>query len=193
MKKAFRIGLVILLSVAIVVGYYYYLSHKNGSKPSDDAEETEVEYILSKDFEKDYPSTPREVVKWYNRIIKALYSEEYEDEDLTAMGMQVRQLLDEELLEYNPETTYIASLKQDVMDYHERQKTIVQSKVIDSANITYATINGYYCAYVDAYYFTKEGSTYSRTYEKFVLRQDADGKWKILTFKMVEGDADDWK
>ncbi|MBQ4300402.1 MAG: hypothetical protein II765_02560, partial [Lachnospiraceae bacterium] len=127
MKKAFRIGLVILLSVAIVVGYYYYLSHKNGSKPSDDAQETEVEYILSKDFDKDYPSTPREVVKWYNRIIKALYSEEYEDEDLTAMGMQVRQLLDEELLEYNPETTYIASLKQDVMDYHERQKTIVQS------------------------------------------------------------------
>ncbi|MBR1573010.1 MAG: hypothetical protein IJ655_09725 [Lachnospiraceae bacterium] len=193
MKKAFRIGLVIVLSVAIVVGYYYYLSHKNGSKPSEDAEETEVEYILGKDFESDYPPTPREVVKWYNRIIKALYAEKYEDSDLTEMGMQIRQLLDEELLEYNPETTYIASLKQDVMDYHAREKTIVQSKVTDSANITYATINGYNCAYVDAYYFTKEGSTYSRTYEKFVLRQAADGKWKILTFKMVEGDADDWK
>ena len=40
------------------------------------------------------------------------------------MSWQCRspELLDEELLEYNPETTYIASLKQDVMDYHNRRE-----------------------------------------------------------------------
>ncbi|MCR5143754.1 MAG: hypothetical protein K6B67_00430 [Lachnospiraceae bacterium] len=194
MKKAIRIGLVVILSAVLIVGYYYHLSHKNDTTTTENNEEiTEVDKIITKDFKKDYPATPREVVKWYNRITTALYAEEYSDKEMDKMAMQIRELLDDELLEYNPETTYIASLKQDVIDYNNREKVILQSKVCDSADITYAMVNGYHCAYVDAYYFTREGSTYSRTYEKFVLRQAKDGKWKILTFKMVEGDADDWK
>ena len=44
MKKAFRIGITIVICVGLVCGYYYYLSHKN-AKSAEDAQDktTEVE------------------------------------------------------------------------------------------------------------------------------------------------------
>lgn len=192
MKKAFRIGISIVICVGLVCGYYYYLSQKN-AKSSEDAEDkmTEVEKIIERDFDKNYPKTPREVVKWYNRIITAFYSEEYTDEELEKMADQARRLMDDELLSYNPRDTYLKNLKADIEDYKTRNKIIVQSSVSDSNDITYATVDGDYCAYVDAYYFSREASDYSRTYEEFVLRRDDEGHWKILSFRLTEGDNDE--
>lgn len=192
MKKAFRIGISIVICVGLVCGYYYYLSHKN-TKSAEDAQDktTEVEKIIERDFDENYPKTPREVVKWYNRIITAFYDEKYTDEELEEMADQLRCLMDEELLSYNPRDTYLESLKVDIADYKTRDKTIVQSSVSDSNDITYATVDGDYCAYVDAYYFSREASDYSRTYEEFVLRRDDEGYWKILTFRLTEGDNDE--
>ena len=192
MKKAFRIGISIVICVGLVCGYYYYLSQKN-AKSSEDAEDkmTEVEKIIERDFDKNYPKTPREVVKWYNRIITAFYSEEYTDEELEKMADQARRLMDDELLSYNPRDTYLKNLKADIEDYKTRNKIIVQSSVSDSNDITYATVDGDYCAYVDAYYFSREASDYNRTYEEFVLRRDDEGHWKILSFRLTEGDNDE--
>ena len=192
MKKAFRIGISIVICVGLVCGYYYYLSHKN-VKSAEDAQDktTEVEKIIERDFDKKYPKTPREVVKWYNRIITAFYGEEYTDEELEKMADQARSLMDDELLSYNPRDTYLKSLKADIEDYKTRDKIIVQSSVSDSNDITYATVDGDYCAYVDAYYFSREASDYSRTYEEFVLRRDDEGHWKILSFRLTEGDNDE--
>lgn len=189
MKKALRVVVSIAICVGLVCGYYYYLLHRNENKTEETTEQTtEVEKIIQKDFEKNYPKTPREVVKWYNRIITAFYGEEYTDDELEDMADQVRMLMDDELLSYNPRDTYIKNLKADIEDYKTRKKTIVQSSVSDSNDITYATVQGDYCAYVDAYYFSREASDYSRTYEEFVLRKDDDGHWKILTFRLMEGD-----
>ncbi len=192
MKQAIRIGATIIICVSIVLGYYYYLSHRYDTGSSEDsAQYTEVERILIQDFENSYPSTPRSVVKWYNRIITALYSEDYTDAELEAMADQLRMLLDDELLSYNDRDAYITSLRSNVADYRNRDKEIVSSSLSSSNDITYATVNGYYCAYVEVYYFCREGSSYSRTYEDFVLRQDADGKWKILTFSLSQESSND--
>lgn len=130
-------------------------------------------------------------MKWYNRILTAFYGEEYTDEELEKMADQARSLMDDELLSYNPRDTYLKSLKADIEDYKTRDKIIVQSSVSDSNDITYATVDGDYCAYVDAYYFSREASDYSRTYEEFVLRRDDEGHWKILSFRLTEGDNDE--
>ena len=113
MKKAFRIGISIVICVGLVCGYYYYLSHKN-AKSAEDAQDktTEVEKIIERDFDKKYPKTPREVVKWYNRIITAFYGEEYTDEELEKMADQARSLMDDELLSYNPRDTYLKASRQ---------------------------------------------------------------------------------
>lgn len=189
MKKAIRIGLSVIICAGLVVGYYYYLSHRNDTNTTEDATKvTEVDKILQKDFDEQYPTSPREVVKWYNRIITAYYGEEYTDEQLEGMADQARKLLDDELLQYNPKDTYLENLKKDIDNYKTLNKKIVQSSVSDSNDITYATVKGASCAYVNAYYFSKEGSNYSRTYQEFVLRKDSKGKWKILTFRLTEGE-----
>ncbi|MCI5823165.1 MAG: hypothetical protein MR010_09065 [Lachnospiraceae bacterium] len=189
MKKAIRIGLSVIICAGLVVGYYYYLSHRNDNNTTEDATKvTEVDKILQKDFDEQYPTSPREVVKWYNRIITAYYGEEYTDEQLEEMADQARKLLDDELLQYNPKDTYLENLKKDIDNYKTLNKKIVQSSVSDSNDITYATVKGASCAYVNAYYFSKEGSNYSRTYQEFVLRKDSKGKWKILTFRLTEGE-----
>ncbi|MDD6192889.1 MAG: hypothetical protein PUB24_07410 [Lachnospiraceae bacterium] len=189
MKKAIRIGLSVIICAGLVVGYYYYLSHRNDNNTTEDATKvTEVDKILQKDFDEQYPTSPREVVKWYNRIITAYYGEEYTDEQLEGMADQARKLLDDELLQYNPKDTYLENLKKDIDNYKTLNKKIVQSSVSDSNDITYATVKGASCAYVNAYYFSKEGSNYSRTYQEFVLRKDSKGKWKILTFRLTEGE-----
>ena len=189
MKKAIRIGLSVIICAGLVVGYYYYLSHRNDNNTTEDATKvTEVDKILQKDFDEQYPTSPREVVKWYNRIITAYYGEEYTDEQLEGMDDQARKLLDDELLQYNPKDTYLENLKKDIDNYKTLNKKIVQSSVSDSNDITYATVKGASCAYVNAYYFSKEGSNYSRTYQEFVLRKDSKGKWKILTFRLTEGE-----
>lgn len=192
MKKVFRIGLTIVICAAIVVGYYYYLSRKSDKQSSEQGEEmTEVDKIVSRDFEDKYPTTPREVVKWYNRIITAYYREEYTEEELDKMADQARMLMDDELLEQNSKEAYMTGLKADIENYKNRKRQIVQSRVCDSNDIRYATVKGSSCAYVNTYYFVKEGSDYTRSYQEFVLRKDGKGNWKILTFRLTEGETDE--
>ncbi|MCR4693973.1 MAG: hypothetical protein K5773_01450 [Pseudobutyrivibrio sp.] len=189
MKKVLRIGIAVICMVALVVGYYAYLSHRNDQVNADDnVELSEVQAILSKDFQKDYPVTARSVVKWYNRIIKAYYDQEYSDEELEAMADQARCLLDDELLSYNPKDVYLSSLKLEIADYKNRKRTIVSSSVSDSKEVQYKTVKGDECAFVQTYYFVREGSSYTRTYEEFCLRKDENGDWKILAWQLSSED-----
>ena len=190
MRKVLRIGIAVICMVSLVVGYYAYLSRRNDATSADDAVElSEVQAIISRDFNKDYPATPRAVVKWYNRIITAYYNEEFDQGQLEQMADKARMLMDDELLKYNPKDTYVASLTLEIEDYHNRSRTIVQSTVSDSNEVQYKKVNGYECAFLSTYYFIREGSSYTRTYEDFCLRKDSNGNWKILTWRLSpEGD-----
>lgn len=188
MKKVLRVGIFSVICIALIVGYFYYLTSRNSAISNTREDISEVQAILDKDFVNDYPPTPRATVKWYNRIITALYSQDYSDEEFAAMASQIRCLLDDDLLELNPEDIYINSLERDVLDYRNRSKVIVNSEVCSTDEVEYKTIKGERVAYVSAYYFTREGSTYDRTYQDFCLRKDSDGNWKILTFKLSKKD-----
>lgn len=189
MKKALRIGVAVIIMVALVLGYYKYLSQRNvDTSQAKEGTLSEVQAIIDKDFVNEFPSTPRATVKWYNRIITALYAEEYSDDEFVKMADQLRSLLDEELLNYNPRDQYLMSLLADVTDYKNRKKVIISSSVCDTDEVTYATVNGDEVAYVNAYYFTREGSSYARTYQDYCLRKDASGHWRILTFRLSTED-----
>ena len=189
MRKVLRIGIAIICMVSLVVGYYAYLSRRNAATSvQDNVELSEVQAIISKNFTKEYPATPRSVVKWYNRIITAYYSEEYTQEELEKMADQARVLMDDELLKYNPRDTYLASLTLEIEDFRNRSRTIVSSTVSDSNEVQYKKVNGYDCAFLSTYYFIREGSSYDRTYEDFCLRKDSNGNWKILTWRLSTED-----
>ncbi len=188
-------GIVItVICISLVVGLYYFIS-SNASRKSveNDLELTEVEKVLTKDLEKSYLLTPREVIKFYNRIICCLYNEEYTDEQFKGLADQMRRLMDEELLEENPLDTFYENVKGDVQEYQALEKKIVSATVSDSADVQYKKIDGKECAYVSASYFITEGSgAYTRPAQRYVLRKDESENWKMLGFYLLEGeDADD--
>ena len=189
MRKVLRIGIAVICMVSLVVGYYAYLSKRNSQSKAEEATEvSEVQAIINKNFKSDYPATARAVVKWYNRIITAYYSEDYTQEELEKMADQARMLMDDELLAYNSRDTYLASLSMEIEDYHNRSRTIVSATISDSKEVQYKKVNGYDCAFISVYYFIREGSSYDRTYEDFCLRKDKDGNWKILTWRLATKD-----
>jgi Na+-transporting NADH:ubiquinone oxidoreductase subunit NqrC len=187
MKKVLA-WIVALLCVAVVCGGFYLVkirSEQNQAK--DKSELTEVQMIITKDLEKNYPSTPREVVKLYNRIITAFYKEEISDEELDQLADQVLALFDDDLAANNPKETYLESVKADIEDYKNRSRYIADSRVCESDEVSMVQDGDDSLAYVWASYFVREKNDYTRTYQQYVLRQDDEGNWKILVFYQIDG------
>lgn len=191
MKKSIVRTIVAVVMILAIVGGYYIFSMQKRASVEDAVELTEVQKVITKDIEANYPATPREVVKYYNRILTCFYNEEYSEDELYALGDQARLLFDEELLGNNPRDEYFAALKADIEDYHEKSKMITNSTVCDSNDVNYQTVDGDECAYVTASYFINESKKYDRTYQMYVLRKDEDGNWKILVFYQIEGESSD--
>ena len=189
MKKQVRVIILAVICIALIVGVFWQVNRSREASVEDTVELTEVQKVITKDLDKNYPETPREVVKTYNRIISCFYGEEYTDEELYDLGNQARKLFDQELLDNNPEDTYFDALKADIADYKEHSRTIASTSVCDSNDVKFQKVDGDECAYVDASYFINENKKYSRTYQTYVLRKDADGKWKILVFYQTEGES----
>lgn len=191
MKKKVGMVAVALICIGLIVGIFYYFSQQKKTAAENSTELTEVQKLITEDLEKNYPATPRQVVKLYNRIITCFYDEAYTEEELEKLGDQARELFDAELLENNPRDEYFQKLRAEIEDYRERSKTIINSSVCSSNDVNYQTVDGDECAYVTASYFINENKNYSRTNQMYVLRKDEDGNWKILVFYKIEGDSSD--
>ncbi len=193
MKKA-RLIIIAIACICLICAGYFFFSQNNAVSEED---LTEVEKVLVKELKKDYPKTPREVVKFYNRIIKCYYSEDLSNKELEDMVDQMLYLLDEDLLLVNPRDEYYKSVVSDIEEYEKKNKTVVSTDVCDSNDVSYVddvkdgSDEVDKLAYVNASYFINTDGKFTNTYQQFVLRQDEDGRWKILTFYEVEGESEE--
>ena len=196
MKNAKYVIIAIACICVICTGFFFF------SEDNKDNEKnlTEVEKVIVKDLENNYPKTPREVVKFYNRIVKCYYgSEEPTEKQLNDLVDQMMYLMDEDLLLVNPRDTYYNSVVSDINQYKNQKKQLVSTDVCDTNDVKYVTDdkNGEAekdnLAYLDASYFINTDGKFAYTYQQFVLRQDAQGKWKILTFYQIQGEESDDK
>lgn len=186
-------GIVIgILMIALIGGYYYYLSHRD-AKPADESVEiTRLDEVVLKQLDQAYPPTPREVIKFYNQFIECVYSDEYSDTQFNQLVDQARQLMDQELLEANPLEDYKTKLKAEIAAYKDKKQKIIQTGVCASDEVIYREIEKKKCAYVQTTYFMKEGNgDFFRTYQRYLLRMDQNDKWKILSFYLMDGPEDE--
>ena len=137
MQKYFRIGIIGVVCATLIVGYYFYLSH--GRKPKEDVprEPSEMEKVLAIDFESKYPQTPREVIKWYNRIISLYYNPDTTDDQIDLLCDQAMMLFDSDLIQQNPRDVYVASVRSDISTFHARNKKMVTTDVCDTSDVVY--------------------------------------------------------
>lgn len=188
MKKT-RIVILAIVIVAAICTAFYIVNSNSKKESAKEAGLTEIQKITTRNMEKDYPATPREVIKFYNRIVKCYYGRQYSDDELEQLADQALSMFDDDLLKKNEKESYIESVKSDAAQYEEDNKSISQTDVCDSNDVKYMTDNGDDIAYVTASYFIKTGSSYTKTYQEYVLRKDGDGDWKILTFYKIEGES----
>lgn len=192
MRNVIRIAIIVLACASIIVGYYFYLSRRSGQSAESQSatERTEMEKVLQRDLGTDYPPTPREVIKFYNRILQLYYADDTKDREIEALCDQAMMLFDADLLQQNPRDIYVGSVKSDINDFHKRNKRMVSTDVCDTSDVIYKTLGKDEMSYVVAYYFISEGSDYQQTYQKYALRKSKDGEWKILAFELTDENGD---
>ena len=177
----------------ICAGFYFF----SKDKTTTEADLTEVEKVITRDLEENYPKTPREVVKFYNRIICCYYGEDLKDSEIDKLVDQTLLLLDKDLLLVNPREEYRESIVSDIQKYKTEKKKVVSSDVCSSNEVKYVddvkegSTEVDKIAYVDASYFINTSGDFGYSYQEFVLRQDEEGRWKILVFYEVEGEPSD--
>ncbi len=190
-KKKSSVGttiVCILFAAVFIVGIYLSLTRdKQKNAIEADAEVTEVTTLISRDLEKDYPATVREVMKYYCRITKCIYSDELSDSQMTKLVDKLRGLYSDDLLAKNDRTEMIGLVKTEIKNYKTAETKIQSYNVAESGEITYYRNETPQRALIDIYFTLKnKDGSFDRAYEEFVLIQDADSRWKIQGWRLSE-------
>ena len=191
-KTMGTIFIMAILVIAVGVGFWQIMESKRAqSKNEEKSKIEEVNEIIEKDFEANYPGTPREVVKMYSRISSCCYNQELSDDELVLLVEKMRELFDEELLAANPTEKHIEELKKDAEKYHEAKRTISSNTEDKNSSVEKKNIDGKEYASLRASYLVQESNSgYTKTYEEFILRADDKKHWKIVGWQVVSGSRD---
>ena len=194
MKNAKYVIIAIACICVICTGFFFF----SQDNQEQEKQLTAIEKVIVEDLEKNYPKSPREVVKLYNRIVKCYYGSELPTEkQVEKLADQMLCILDDDLLLENERDDYYNQVVGDINQYKRDKKQLVSTDVCDVNDVKYVTDdknnNGEKdeLAYVDASYFMNTDGKFSYTYQQFVLRKGEKGRWKILTFYQIEGEKSD--
>lgn len=185
-------GIVILvLMLVLVIGYFYYLSNRDTASGDESAvtatqESSPVTTVLLRDLERNYPSTPKEVVKYYAELTKVLYNEEYTDAEFRALADKIQQLYDPQLVANKEQSDYLQDLKEEIETFHTNKWTISSYWTSASTDVERFTQDGYEFARLYCTFTIRQSGGSGSSEEVFLLRKDEDGHWKIYGWDLVK-------
>lgn len=176
--------IVFLLLLCMLAGYYFYLSNK-GEK-DEEVNATKVQEVLLRDLSRNYPATPKEVVRYYSEIMQCLYNEEYTEEEMDQLAAKALAIYDSDLVAFQSEE-YGNKLRQDVADYKTRGVSVSSFKTSNSTDVEYFLKDGRQCAGIFCTYTLRLGTSLQTIEEVFILRKDEEGHWKIFGWDEAAG------
>ena len=180
-----KITVLFIFLLVLVVGYYAYLSGTHRTEQQE-AVMSEVDTALSRDLDNDYPATPKEVIKYYNDLMKCFYNEECTAEELQDLGRKSLQLFDEELQENNDEDTYLIRLQGEVQNYKDNKRKITSVSLAPSTNVDYYSVDGYSFARISCGYTMTENGKKTSTIMVYLLRRDDSRRGKIYGWETAD-------
>lgn len=183
-KTSGKVAVIVVLMIVAVVAYYGYLSNKTKSIQKE-ADMTQIQEALSRDLTRDYPPTPKEVIKYYNEIMKCLYNEDCSKEDIEALGMKMRELYDQELLDNNELGANLRDLQTDIEESKKKKRRINNIALASSANVEFFTEDDREFARILCTYSIADEGVSKLSAHVFLLRQDSDKKWKIYGWTLA--------
>lgn len=190
-KQKTTMTIVVMLAIvsAVSIGFWQVMEGKRTEEQEQQllkSNNEEVNALLKKDFESNYPSTAREVLKVYSRINVCIYNQDLSKKEITALTEKMRNLFDEELLAVNPLDEQLEDLNTEIKEYKDTKKSISNYVIDKDSTIAEKEMDGKEYANVNVSYLIKEGDGYAKTYEQFLLRKDTQGRWKIVGWQLIE-------
>lgn len=187
MKKYIRTIFITAIMAMLCIGFFMYLSNREPSQTATekDLAKQEVDNLTTIDIEKNYPESPKEVIKLYARITKAYYKGNLTDAQIEALGKQARILFDSELKGTQTDSEFLKALKADIESYKSAGRYVSDYSIEDSAMVNYSTFQGRKYAFIVMTYTLRENDKLIVSRTKYTLRQDDKGRWKILFWELA--------
>ena len=179
------VGIVMALLAVFIIGGFFLVRSIGLKNLELKKSKTEVEKLMELNLDDNYPGNAREVLKIYNRILKCCYNEELTDEQIKKLAEQNQKLFDEQLLEKNPYDQYVEKLKKDIEDYKSKKTTIANIAIQDLAEAEREERGGYKFCNLLVSYIVKDTKGLNTTNDKYYLREDDKGRWKILFWELT--------
>ena len=179
------VGIVMALLAVFIIGGFFLVRSIGLKNLELKKSKTEVEKLMELNLDDNYPGNAREVLKIYNRILKCCYNEELTDEQIKKLAEQNQKLFDEQLLEKNPLDQYVEKLKKDIKDYKDKKTTIANIAIQELAEAEREERGGYKFCNLLVSYIVKDTKGLKTTNEKYYLREDDKGRWKILFWELT--------
>ena len=176
--------LIVVIGTIVLVALYFFFSNRDTNNTEKAVLTEQVQKVIGTDLEMDYPGSPREVIILFNKIIDCYYEDELDDETLGKVMAQERVLFDQELLEANSFDAQLEGLKEEILDYKKSKRVIVSSSVAKSSTVEYWSKDSKDYAGIIASYTLKDKEV-TKTYERYILRKDDQGKWRILGWEVT--------
>lgn len=189
MKKlnSYKGVIVVLILAVLIIVYYRHMSGISKGKEDTDVvvQVSAVTETLQRNLTTNYPSTPKEVIKYFSEITKCYYNETYTDAELLALADQMLLLYDDELVSYKTHEDYILDLKSDIQMYKENNYIISSYAPSASTDVEYFTEDGFEWARIWCIYTIRSGRNYKPVQEVFILRKDEKSHWRIFGWQLV--------
>ncbi len=187
-KLAQLIGTLCVIG-AVVLGLFIALNQReeDGMFSKDEKPNTEVQNILAKDIDRNYPATVREVVRLFSRVSKCYHNEQISEEEFKNLVEFQRKLFDEEFLENNPLDTFTNNLAAEIDAAKAKENKMAMYRVQkQSSVIEWKDGNNHFASIIASYTMSTKGELPARTYEEFLLREDEKGRWKIVGWRLTD-------
>lgn len=191
-KKSDIVSTIIFLVilVAVIFGCFFLAKKKSNERAEEqaqiEAQQTEAEKLIMMDIEQRYPVTVREVLKLYNRILQCVHNEEVSDAEVKALAGQLRILFDDEFLQNNPYDQHVDSLILEVAEYDMLDRTIPNCEIESAKSLVEWKNDQGSFASLNVTYTIMEAKSPGRVSEKFLLRKQEDGRWKIVGWERID-------
>ena len=186
-KQQNPIKTIILLAVMALLVLALFFIVSNRIKPEEElVSSSPVKNLLCMDLDATYPATPKEVVKLYLEISRCFYGETYTDEELEELAKMSRKLFDNELRYNQTEDEYLRSLKIEIQEYKNSGRLISSYSVSSSADVKYYEFKDDSWAQLIAMLSIRNGKGIEPSKERFLLRKDDTGHWKIYGWRLED-------
>ncbi len=173
----------VALGALVILGIYLIFNRNKNVAKEEDYVLTVVDEITTTDLSKSYPADARMIVSFYAKIMQTLYKETYTEEQEDKMISVLAGIMDDELLAN--QSDFNKAVKNEVQERKAGDYSI-STYVVQTKEPEVVKIDGSKMCNVDCLFTLRKGTTHTATYYQYVMRQDDEGKWKILGWTIKE-------